>query len=175
MNKILRTLGILAVVSAAVFFGLRVYTKSHSPAAVAESKNDSLTVRVDYSRPAKKGRVIFGGLVPYGHIWRTGANEATVITFDQDVRVAGQPLAKGAYSLWTMPSPSGWIIVFNTQTGQWGTRYDPTKDRLKVPAPVRQRATVAEQFVIRFAPQPGGTDLTLSWDKTDVIVPIRKP
>ncbi|GAB3576744.1 hypothetical protein GCM10027578_43190 [Spirosoma luteolum] len=174
MKRILIIIGIVAVVLLAGFFALRSWTKSKSPEAVAEISQNGLQVRVDYCQPFKKGRKVFGGLVPYGQVWRTGANEATVVDFDQNVFVAGQPLDEGTYSLWTIPSADGWIAIFNAETGQWGTNYDQTKDVLRVPIVSRTRHRVAEQFFINFMPSGDGTDMTLGWDKTEAIIPIRK-
>jgi hypothetical protein len=173
MKKVLWIVGIILVVLVIGFLGLRSYTKSSSPEATAEINQNGIQVKVDYCQPYKKGRKIFGGLVPYGEVWRTGANEATVITFDQNVTVAGQPLDEGEYSLWTIPSEGNWIVIFNRETGQWGTNYDQTKDILRVPVVARKRNAVAEQFYISFAPQSGGSDMLLAWDQTEAVVPIR--
>ncbi|GAB3896397.1 DUF2911 domain-containing protein [Larkinella knui] len=173
MKKVLWIVGIIAVVLLLGFFGLRSYTKSSSPEAVAEINENGVQVKVEYCQPYKKGRKIFGGLVPYGEVWRTGANEATIITLEQNVTVAGQPLDEGEYSLWTIPSEGSWMVIFNRETGQWGTNYDQTKDVLRVPVAARKRNAVAEQFYISFAPQSGGTDMLLAWDQTEAIVPIR--
>jgi len=173
MKKFLRIAGLVLVLLVVAFFALRSYTKSKSPAATAEVNQNGVSARVEYCQPYKKDRKIFGGLVPYGEVWRTGANEATVINFDQDVLVAGQPLEEGEYSLWTIPSEGNWIVIFNRETGQWGTEYDQTRDALRVPVQSRQRDQVAEQFFISFAPQNGGTDMLLTWDKTEAVVPIK--
>lgn len=173
MKKILWIIGGLAVVVLIGFFVLRSWTKSKSPEAVAQINQNGVSVKVDYCQPYKKDRKIFGDLVPYGEVWRTGANEATLIEFDQDVVVAGQPLDEGEYSLWTIPSEGNWIVIFNRETGQWGTDYDQTKDVLRVPVMTRKRNNVAEQFYISFAPKERGTDMLLTWDKTEVMVPIQ--
>ena len=173
MKKVLWIVGGLAVLVLIGFFGLRSFTKSSSPEAVATIDQNGVQVKVDYCQPYKKGRKIFGGLVPYGEVWRTGANEATIITIDQNVTVAGQPLDEGEYSLWTIPSQGSWMVIFNRETGQWGTSYDQTKDALRVPVAARKRNAVAEQFYISFAPQAGGSDMLLAWDQTEAIVPIR--
>ncbi|MFD1144031.1 DUF2911 domain-containing protein [Larkinella insperata] len=173
MKKVLWIVGALAVLVLVAYWGIRSYTKSASPEATAEINQNGVDVKVEYCQPYKKGRKIFGGLVPYGQVWRTGANEATVITLEQNVTVAGQPLDEGEYSLWTIPSEGNWIVIFNRETGQWGTDYDQTKDVLRVPVLSRKRSAVAEQFYISFAPQSGGTDMLLAWDETEAVVPIR--
>src|SRR5690606_37609349 len=102
--------------------------------------------KVDYCQPAVKGRVIFGELVPYGQVWRTGANEATVIEINRDVKVAGSDLKAGKYSLWTIPTPEKWTIIFNSETGQWGTMYAEDTDVLKVEVRSSMKDTSTERF-----------------------------
>src|SRR5438093_9057197 len=92
-------------------------------------------VTITYSRPGVKGRPIWGALVPYDKVWRTGANEATTISFSDDVTINGQALPKGTYSLHTIPGKDEWTVVFNNTANQWGSfNYDPTKDALRVKA-----------------------------------------
>ena len=92
-------------------------------------------ITITYSRPGVKGRQIWGALVPYDKVWRTGANEATTIAFSDDVTINGQPLPKGTYSLHTIPGKDQWTIVFNNTANQWGSfNYDPAKDALRVTA-----------------------------------------
>jgi len=175
MKRVLIIIAGIVALLVVAFFVLRTVTKSNSPAAVAEFKQNGFTVDVNYCRPYKKGRAIFGGLVPYGQVWRTGANEATTITFGQDVSLAGQPLKAGTYTLWSIPSQQGWIVIINGETGQWGTNYDQKRDVLRVPVSTRPHTPPAEQFDITFTPDGNGTNMLLSWDTTEAIVPIRKP
>lgn len=177
-KKILLIGGIGLLVAAALFIGYRSYTKSFSPEALAEFEQDSLAVRVQYCRPARKSRLIFGreqddALVPYGRVWRTGANEATLITFSKDIRIVDTPLKAGTYSLWTIPGPAQWQIVLNEETGQWGTQYNDGLDVARVEVPIRVQSKTVENFKIHFEDQPIGTDMILSWAHTQVIVPIR--
>jgi hypothetical protein len=174
MKRILIILGILAAVLLIAFSILRYLTKSNSPAATVETTQNGLTVKVDYCRPYKKGRVIFGDLVPYQKVWRTGANEATVIEFNQPVTIMGNSLKAGKYSLWSVPFANGWQAIFNRETGQWGTNYDYTQDALRVMVSTRPHSPMAEQFTISFAPATGGTDLILAWDTTEAVIPIRQ-
>ncbi len=174
MKRLLIILGVIAAVVLIGFFVLRGWTKSGSPEAIAQVDQNGLKIKVDYCQPYKKGRKIFGGLIPYGKVWRTGANEATIVDFDQDVLVAGQPLEEGEYSLWTIPSQDGWIAIINRETGQWGTNYDQTKDVLRVPIVARKHSPVAEQFYISFSPVANGTSMILAWDETEAIIPIQK-
>lgn len=174
MKRVLIILGIIAAVLLIAFFVLRTATKSSSPEAVAQINQNGLTVKVDYGQPSKKGREIFGGLVPYGQVWRTGANEATILAVNQDVTLAGQPLKAGKYTLWTIPSQQGWIAVINRETGQWGTMYDKEKDVFRAPVVSRPHNPMTEKFTISFAPVAGGVDMILAWDQTEAVVPIRK-
>ncbi len=165
----------VAALLAVAFFAFKAFTKSNSPEAVAQFEQNGFTIEVTYCRPYKKGRAVFGGLVPYGEVWRTGANEATTIRFGQDVTVAGQSVKAGTYSLWTIPSQQGWIVIINGETGQWGTSYDAKRDVLRVPVSTHPLSPPAEQFEITFVPEDNGTNMLLSWDATEAVVPIRKP
>ena len=174
MKKALRiSLFVLAGLVVA-FLGLRAWTKSHSPAHTIVWDQEGLAIKLDYSSPSKKGRVIFGKLVPYGEVWRTGANEATVIEFSQPVTVAGKALPAGKYSLWSIPTPSNWTFVFNEETGQWGTSYNAQRDVLRVAVPAARATTPSEQLDIRFEQAQAGTDLVVRWENTQVSLPIRK-
>ncbi len=174
MKRVLIIVGVIVAVLLLAFFGLRMNTKSKSPEAVAEIDQNGLHVTVDYCQPYKKGRKIFGGLVPYGKVWRTGANEATTIKFNQNVLVAGQPVDAGKYSLWTVPSEGGWIVILSSEIPWWGTEYDQTKDLMRAPIVARKRTPPMEQFNINFSAQNDGTDMLLAWDETEAVVPIRK-
>ncbi|MBO0931143.1 DUF2911 domain-containing protein [Fibrella aquatilis] len=145
-----------------------------SPRAVAQATQNGITVKVLYCQPSKKGRTIFGGVVKYDKVWRTGANAATIIELAQDVRVGGNRLAKGRYSLYTIPTPIDWTVIINRRTGQWGISYKEAADVLRVTATTRPYTPPAEQFFISFEPQPGGVNMLLTWDETQVVVPIQK-
>jgi hypothetical protein len=181
LKKILIGLGSVGAVLAIAAFIFTKITKSKSPAVVAETNANGFSAKVEYCQPAKKGRIIFGALTsvqkalcPYGEVWRTGANEATLITFGQDVMIAGKPLKKGTYSLWTVPDPATWTVVFNSETGQWGTQYDRAKDALRVDVPTGTNAKEEELLKISFKDQPDGADMILEWDTTQIVVPIKK-
>lgn len=128
-------------------------------------------IKVTYGRPYKKGRDIFGGLEKLGKVWRTGADEATEITFSQDVNFGGKPVKAGTYTLFTIPDTNEWTIILNGQLGQWGAYdYDKNKgkDVLQVRVPIKKLDAPIEQLTIRFA----GSDMIIEWDKTQVAVPI---
>lgn len=150
------------------------WSQSRSPRAVAQVTQNGITVKVIYSQPSKKGRTVFGGVVKYDRVWRTGANAATILELAQDVRINGNRLAKGRYSLYTIPTPADWTVIINRKTGQWGLQYNEAADIMRFTAPTRPYTPAAEQFFISFEPQPGGINLLLTWDETQVVVPIQK-
>src|SRR5580704_1818688 len=104
-----------------------------SPRDTARATIGKAHVLVDYGRPSKRGRVIFGSLVPYGQVWRTGANAATTFVIDKDLTIGAQTVPAGTYTLYTLPSASNWLLIINKQTGQWGTEYDQSQDLVRIP------------------------------------------
>ena len=127
---------------------------------------------VTYSRPMKRGRVLFGETVPWGEVWRTGANEATHFHTDKDLLIGGATVPAGTYTLWTIPRPEGWTLIINKQTGQWGTIYDPAQDLVRVEMHDEAPATREEQFTISLEPKEPGAVLRLRWDDREAWVPI---
>lgn len=153
-------------------------TKSFSPEEVVTFTDDNLKVVVHYNRPYKKGREIFGTLVPYGKVWRTGANEATVFETNKTLIIEGKKLTPGKYSLWTIPDSTSWMVIFNMQTGQWGidnrgeANRDPELDAFSVTAQAILQEREFEQFTIRFDKIDEEAEMVLLWDKTVVAVPF---
>jgi hypothetical protein len=141
-------------------------SKRPSPPAVASGTIEGVKVTVEYSRPSVKGRKIMGGLVPYGEVWRTGANEATTIEFDKDVKIEGQPLPAGKYTLFTIPGETEWSIIFNKKLGQWGAYdYEKNKDQNVLVVKVKpETAAFTEMFTI----EVGQKAVTLKWENTAV-------
>ena len=139
---------------------------------------DQLTVKVFYNRPYKKGREIFGGLVPFDKVWRTGANEATTFETNKDLTIEGKKLKAGKYSLWTIPGQETWTIIFNSEHGQWGlnskgeANRDPNRDVLSVNVHAVQQEQQFEQFTISFEETGEDVEMVLIWDKTLVAVPL---
>ncbi|QRR03049.1 DUF2911 domain-containing protein [Dyadobacter sandarakinus] len=177
MKKPLRITLILATVIILGYLGFRKYTRSFSPASVAETSINDVDIKVTYGSPGKKGRLLFGreedkALLPYGKVWRTGANEATVIEIGRDVAMNGKPVKAGSYSLYSVPGQSSWKIILNAETGQWGTEYNDGKDVLRVDVPIRIRPAVQEKFRIYFEEIPKGVNMVLSWDQTEALVPF---
>jgi hypothetical protein len=138
-----------------------------SPSGMAQANVQGASLRVDYDRPFKRGREIFGGIVPWNRVWRTGAGPATLFTIDRTLTFGDAVVPAGSYTLWTLPSPDGWTLIINRQTGQWGTLYDESYDLVRVPMRVRRLAEPVEQFTIRIEAEEGGGVLRLSWDNTE--------
>ncbi|WP_298951430.1 DUF2911 domain-containing protein [uncultured Nonlabens sp.] len=128
--------------------------------------------RVIYSRPSKRDREIFGKLVPYDQVWRTGANEATEIAFYKDVKFNNELVKAGTYSLYTIPSEKGWEFILNTDTTQSGLEYDASKNLITTSMEVRPSPQEIESFSISFVEQNDGGMLFLGWDDTIASVPF---
>ncbi len=141
-----------------------------SPPQQVQDTTNGKKITIDYSAPSKRGRAIFGtdALVPYGQVWRTGANAATTLTTDADLMLGSLHVPAGKYTLYTIPGEKEWTLIVNKQTGQWGTKYDEKQDlgrvKMKVAAPLK---TPVELFSI-------GIDKTLSftWDTTKAWIPV---
>jgi hypothetical protein len=133
----------------------------------------ALTVR--YSRPSTRGRVIFGNVVPWNQVWRTGANQATLFETSSDLVIAGTPVPAGKYSLWTLPSPAGWKLIVNKNTGQWGTDYNAQYDLARLDMAVERLPQPVERFTIALEPKGKGGVLKLEWEKTRAWVPVEGP
>lgn len=169
------------VIAFVAYFAYGVLTtRSHSPLTTAEGSLGDLKVSVDYCQPYKKDRLIFGeeseeALVPYGKYWRLGANDATEITFSQDVSFAGESVAAGRYRMYAVPNVSNWEISLNSQLGEFGYfEPDYTLDVLKVKIPTRINPNTIEQFTMAFDSDSTHLFLSMGWDATMIRVPISK-
>ena len=142
--------------------------------APAKIGTDKAMVRVSYSRPAKAGREVFGKLVPYGKVWRAGANEAPEIKFYQDVTIGGKKIPAGTYALLTIPTETEWTVILSSDLDQWGAySYNEALDVTRVRVPVQKSETVLENFSIQFVKQDAKTALMhLGWDSTRIAVPV---
>ncbi len=175
LKWILIVLIVLAVAAYGGFQYMKSETKKHSPQDTAIYEADQFKIKVEYSRPYKKGREIFGGLVPYEEVWRTGANEPTTLTVNQDIQFGDEELKAGTYTLWTIPYTSQWTIIVNSKMYGWGVGWDskpsrdPKYDVLKINVPVQELNDVVEQFTIDFEYH---VNLSMAWDKSKVMVPI---
>ena len=121
---------------------------------------------IDYGRPAKRGRVVFGTVVPFGEVWRTGANAATQFRTDKALDFGGTVVPAGFYTLWTIPSPNGWKLVINSETGQWGTAHKTDKDLMTIDMKTSALPQVVERFTISVEPAEQGGVLNMDWDTT---------
>ncbi|MGI8772030.1 MAG: DUF2911 domain-containing protein [Acidobacteriaceae bacterium] len=144
-----------------------------SPPAKAEVQLGGKDVSIMYNSPSMKGRKIFGGLVPYDKVWRTGANPATTFKTAADLKVGTATVPAGTYTLYTLPSEGTWKLIINKQTGQWGTKYDQAQDLARVDMQKKTLSTPQEQMSITFDNTQGNsTELHVKWDTTDVWVPV---
>lgn len=136
---------------------------------------DTCVIGINYGRPSMRGRKIVGQLVPWNQVWRTGANEATHVKTNFDMMFGGVPVPRGTYTLWTLPSQSGWKVILNKQTGQWGTGYTPSLDLARFDARVEQLPAPVDTFTIVLQSR-GKTSgvMTLLWENTSVAVPFEK-
>ena len=140
-----------------------------SPPAQAQCKlSDGKTITVDYSSPRAKGRKIMGGLVPYGEVWRTGANEATTFVTSTDLTVAGKDIPAGSYTIFTVPTADSWTLIINKHTGEWGIPYQHEADELtRTTLTVLPLTSPVENFTIMFDQRRGGCVLNLRWENTE--------
>ncbi|KAA2242608.1 DUF2911 domain-containing protein [Chitinophaga agrisoli] len=170
------------LLAAMLLAGISYQTKAQVPGLPNSSATQTVIqelglgkITVSYSRPNVKGRKIFGGLVPYGQVWRTGANTATSISFSEDVIIEGHNIAAGEYALFSIPEKDAWTIILNKATGQWGAyKYDQGADVLRFKVKTAQAAARQESFTIQFANSSTETvDLSLSWDHTTAAVHVQ--
>jgi hypothetical protein len=145
-------------------------SKRPSPPAEVTKEINGTTITVNYSKPSKRGRVIFGDLVQFGSVWRTGANESTWIEFSKDVKVEGKSLSAGRYGLFTIPGEKEWVIIFNSASDKWGAfSYKENNDVLRVNVkPVKTEVT--EVFDISI---DDNGNISLAWDETKVSFAVK--
>ena len=122
-------------------------------------------IKIRYSRPAVRGRIIFGEVVPYDRIWRTGADAATKLTLSQAIYFNGKELPAGEYSIFTLPSKNGWTIMFNKEPNIWGTEYKAENDVLRVPMSTAALPENVEWLTIAVVPADKGGRIEVSWEK----------
>lgn len=146
-----------------------------SPIAVSSVKTNGTYIKVVYGQPYRKGRTIFGDLLPWGEVWRTGANEATEITITKSVLMGTEAIPSGTYSLFTIPQPDSMTIILNHELGLWGAEdYNPQRDYKRITFPVEKLDVPTEAFTIEFTePNQGTTNMRLKWGVVKVDVPIR--
>lgn len=150
-------------------------TNRISNIAIASIKYENTYLKVVYGQPYRRGRDIFGELVPFGEVWRTGANEATEITITNTVLMNNEPIEAGTYSLFTIPNEDNWTIILSNALGEWGAfNYTPEMDYKKFDVPVIKTEEPAEVFTIDFDELSGSlTNMKLEWDSVKIEIPIR--
>jgi len=172
----MRTGLLICVLLASVTAAAQDPVKSRpSPLAIVSSRYKDTYIKITYSQPHKRGRSIFGGIVPYGQVWRTGANEATEVTITRDIKINGTDLKAGTYSLFTIPGKDSWTIVINSELGLWGSyNYNMRLDVLRFDVPVTAVTDfVYEAFTILIDPRNASADIVLAWDRSKVLIPIQ--
>ncbi len=168
----------LAMMIANFVLEAQVKTPAPSPKATLEQVVGLTTVNIEYSRPSSKGRNVFGDLVPYGKLWRTGANKNTIISFSEDVVIGGQTLKKGKYALFTTPKADVWEVIFYSDAENWGTpeKFDDSKVALKTTATPENLSKKLETFTINIgALDNDSAQLEISWEKTMIAIKFEVP
>lgn len=171
--RVLRSLAILLLAAAAPL-AAQGGRQQLSPRDTTRLAIGGAQVLVDYGRPSKRGRVIFGELVPWDQVWRTGANQATHLRTDRDLAFGTTVVPAGTYTLYTIPRRDGWTLLINTQTGQWGTTHDPARDQFRLEMRTATLPQPEERFTVLLTPEPGGrgAKLSLRWDATEASIPF---
>jgi hypothetical protein len=149
-------------------------SKRPSPAAQAQCKfSDGKMVKSDYSSPRMKGRKVYGGLVPYGQVWRAGANEATTLVTDTNLNIGGRDVPAGSYTVFTLPNADKWVFIISKKTGEWGIPYPGEGDDFaRVDMRVSQLPASVENFTIGFDQTGSTCALHMDWEKTRATVDI---
>ena len=174
LKKILIGLAVLVVILLIAFMVLKSKTKSSSPEVKQTYSVGTAKVNLFYCEPSKKGREIFGGIIKYGEVWRTGANEPTTFETDKNLIIDGKKLSEGKYSLWTIPQKDSWTVIFNREIPYWGDNTDgkaarnAKEDIIQVVVPVEKLTSPQEKLSI----DAQNNALHISWDMTKVTVPI---
>ena len=144
-----------------------------SPPGQAAVTIGAASITIDYARPSMRGRKIMGELVPYGKVWRTGANAATTLKTTAAMEIGGTLVPAGTYTLYTLPGEKAWKLIINKQTGQWGTQYSEAQDLARVDLNVGATAAPVEQFTITLTGTGAAAGLlTMEWENTKLTIPF---
>ncbi len=184
MNTFLkRILILLSILALGLFlystFVENLFSSRLSPKDTVEFKLNDLTLEVFYNRPQRKNREIFGALVPFNKVWRTGANEATTFETNKPLTIKGLSLPAGKYTLWTVPKHATWKVIFNSKQYAWGVNaemepmWDPNYDIVSIEVPVQKLENYVEQFTIAFDNSTDNLFLTMAWDDVKIAVPLK--
>jgi len=145
-----------------------------SPSGTADVTLKGQTISIQYSRPSMRGRKIMGGLVPYGEVWRTGANEATQISTPLNLTIGGANVPAGLYTLYSVVGEHNWKLIINKQTGQSGTEYHANQDLVRVDMQMGKTSAPVEQFTISWKKTgEAAADLIFEWETTRLTVPVK--
>jgi hypothetical protein len=143
----------------------------NAPRAPGGPASAPAKIWIDYGQPHARGRTVMGTVVPFDTVWRTGANSSTTFSTDVDLTIGGTFVPKGVYSLYSIPSRTGWTLAINRQTGQWGTVYDRSKDFARIPMTTRTLTDAADSFTIALVPAADGPPahgrLVMAWGTTE--------
>lgn len=165
--RIGRMTGALVAIAFVATTGLLANQRQRaSPHETVTATVDGAKISVTYGRPYAKGRKIVGGLVPYGQVWRTGADEATTLVTDKALMFGNTHVGPGTFTLYTLPGETEWQLIVNKQTGQWGTEYNEKQDLGRIPMKATKTSAPVEQLTIEVADTPAGGELRLSWENT---------
>lgn len=143
--------------------------KPLSPPAHTETTINGKKVSIDYSAPSMRGRKIMGELVPFGQVWRTGANSATTLKTETDLLIGGKKVPAGTYTIYSLPGENDWQLIINKQTGQWGTEYHQEQDLVRIPLKKEATAGPVETFKITLSP----TSLVMEWENTKLSTDLK--
>jgi hypothetical protein len=171
--RIWKTVATLTAIAACAATVAQGQEQRKSPHETVKATIDGATITVEYGRPSMKGRKVMGELVPFGKVWRTGADEATTLTTDKELQIGGTIVPAGKYTLYTLPGQTDWQLIVNKQTGQWGTEYDQKQDLGRVPLKKTATSAPVEQLTISVDKNPaGGGLLRIAWENTALTAPI---
>ncbi|MBI5916691.1 MAG: DUF2911 domain-containing protein [Bacteroidetes bacterium] len=176
MRKVFLTLATFVAVGFFSMATAQIKTPQPSPGCKVTQTVGLTDITVEYSRPSVKGRTVFGGLVPFGEMWRTGANKNTIVTFSAPVKIAGKDLKAGSYSLYTVPNQSDWDIIFYTDTENWGLpeKWDAAKEAVRFKAKPEAVGFTIESFMIDLGDlKNDGLTMGIGWEKTWVSFSIQ--
>jgi hypothetical protein len=176
LMKLLVQISILSLLLPLFSSAQNILKPRTSPLAIVSAHYKNSYLKITYSQPQKNGREIFGKLVPYDQVWRTGANEATEITITGDILVNGKTLKAGTYSLFTIPGKEKWFVIINSDLGLWGSyNYNPKMDVLRFDVPVKSISdnVVYEPFTIRIDQKTDTAEIFLLWDNIQISFPIQ--
>ncbi len=155
-----------------------IFSPRLSPKDSAKISLNDLDIKVEYNRPSKRDREVFGALVPFNKVWRTGANEASTFSTNKDLMIDGMLLKKGKYTIWTVPMQDSWKVMLNSKQYEWGVNekmepmWDPNYDAIELEVATEQIDSTVEKFTIAFDNTTGNLKLTMAWDNTKIEVPI---